>query len=380
MPSHSATVQLTMELIARPSVTPDDAGCQELLIARLEPLGFEIERMRFGNVDNFWALRRGGPGPVVCFAGHTDVVPPGPRERWSADPFEPVIRDGLLYGRGAADMKSGVAAMITAAESFVAANPRYAGAIAFVVTSDEEGRSVDGTRRVVDALKARGQRVEFCVVAEPSSQQVFGDTVRIGRRGSLSGTVAVQGIQGHVAYPDLALNPIHAILPALTELAARRWDEGDAHFPATRFQVSNIHSGTGATNVIPGELNADFNLRWSPQQTLDGLKLAVGAILDRHGLRHAVTWSEASLPYYTPPGKLSSDVSAAVEEVANCRPELSTGGGTSDGRFFGALGAEVVEFGVVNRTIHQIDECCRVEDIDRLHRVYGSVLRRIFGG
>jgi succinyl-diaminopimelate desuccinylase len=380
MPSHSATVQLTMELIARQSVTPDDAGCQEMLIARLEPLGFEIERMRFGKVDNFWALRRGGPGPVVCFAGHTDVVPPGPRERWSADPFDPVIRDGFIYGRGAADMKSGVAAMITAAGSFVAAQPRHSGAIAFVVTSDEEGPSVDGTRRVVEALKARGQRIEYCVVAEPSSQQEFGDTVRIGRRGSLSGTVTVQGIQGHVAYPDRALNPIHAILPALTELDARRWDDGDAHFPATRFQVSNIHSGTGATNVIPGELTAVFNLRWSPQQTLDGLKLAVGAVFDRHGLRHAIHWSEASLPYYTPPGTLTSHVAAAIEEVTGRQPELSTGGGTSDGRFFGALGAEVVEFGVVNRTIHQIDECSRVEEIDRLHRVYEVVLRRIFGG
>jgi succinyl-diaminopimelate desuccinylase len=380
MPGLSTTVELTRQLIARPSVTPDDAGCQELLIARLEPLGFQIERMRFGHVDNFWALRRGEPGPVVCFAGHTDVVPSGPRDRWSAEPFEPVIRDGLLYGRGAADMKSGVAAMITAAESFVAAHPNHAGAIAFVVTSDEEGPSVDGTRRVVEALKARGQRIEYCVVAEPSSQQEFGDTVRIGRRGSLSGTVTVQGIQGHVAYPDRVLNPIHAILPALTELAARRWDEGDAHFPATRFQCSNIHSGTGATNVIPGELTAIFNLRWSPQQTLDGLKLTVGAVFDRHGLRHAIDWSEASLPYYTPPGKLSSQVAAAIEEVLSCRPELSTGGGTSDGRFFGALGAEVVEFGVVNRTIHQIDECCRVDDIDRLHRVYESLLRRLFGG
>ncbi len=280
--------RLTQELIARPSVTPDDAGCQDILIARLKAAGFEVERMRFGEVDNFWALRRGGPGPVVCFAGHTDVVPPGPRERWSADPFEPVIRDGLMYGRGAADMKSGVAAMITAAESFVAANPRFAGAIGFVVTSDEEGPSVDGTRRVVDALRDRGQKVEYCIVAEPSSQQEFGDTVRIGRRGSLSGTVTVQGVQGHVAYPDRALNPIHAILPALTELAARRWDGGDDHFPPTSFQLSNIHAGTGATNVIPGELTAVFNLRWSPKQTLDGLKLAIGGVLDRHGLRHAI--------------------------------------------------------------------------------------------
>jgi succinyl-diaminopimelate desuccinylase len=380
MPELSPTVELTRKLVARPSVTPDDAGCQELLIARLERIGFEIERMRFGNVDNFWALRRGGSGPVVCFAGHTDVVPPGPRERWSADPFEPVIRDGLLYGRGAADMKSGVAAMITAAESFVAANPQFPGAIGFVVTSDEEGPSIDGTRRVVETLKTRGQRIDFCVVAEPSSQQEFGDTVRIGRRGSLSGTVTVQGIQGHVAYPDRAVNPIHAVLPAFTELCERHWDHGNDHFPPTHFQFSNIQAGTGASNVIPGELTALFNLRWSPKQTLDALKLVVGAILDRHGLRHSIHWSEASLPYYTPPGKLSAQVAASIEEVASRRPELSTGGGTSDGRFFGALGAEVVEFGVVNQTIHQIDECCRVEDIDRLRRVYECVLRRLFAG
>ncbi|MEX0733456.1 MAG: succinyl-diaminopimelate desuccinylase [Steroidobacteraceae bacterium] len=376
----SPTVELTKELIARPSITPDDAGCQEILIARLERIGFEVERMRFGDVDNFWALRRGGPGPVVCFAGHTDVVPPGPRARWSADPFEPVIRDGVLYGRGAADMKSGIAAVVTAAEAFIAARPQYPGAIGLVVTSDEEGPSVDGTRRVVERLQERGQRIDCCVVAEPSSQQEFGDTVRIGRRGSLTGLVTVQGIQGHVAYPDRALNPIHAVLPAFAELSTRRWDDGDEHFPPTSFQFSNIQSGTGASNVIPGELTAHFNLRWSPKQTLEGLKIAVGRILDRHGLRHAIDWSEASLPYYTPPGTLSALVAASVEEVAGRRPELSTGGGTSDGRFFGALGAEVVEFGVVNRTIHQIDECCRVEDIDLLHRVYEGILRRAFEG
>lgn len=376
----SPTVALTKELIARRSVTPDDAGCQDILIARLVAIGFEVERMKFGEVDNFWALRRCGPGPVVCFAGHTDVVPPGPRARWSADPFEPVIRDGVLYGRGAADMKSGIAAVVTAAEAFIAARPQYPGAIGLVVTSDEEGPSVDGTRRVVERLQERGQRIDCCVVAEPSSQQEFGDTVRIGRRGSLTGLVTVQGIQGHVAYPDRALNPIHAVLPAFAELSTRRWDDGDEHFPPTSFQFSNIQSGTGASNVIPGELTAHFNLRWSPKQTLEALKIAVGRILDRHELRHAIDWSEASLPYYTPPGTLSALVTAAVEGVAGRRPELSTGGGTSDGRFFGALGAEVVEFGVVNRTIHQVDECCRVEDIDLLHRVYEGILRRAFEG
>ena len=336
--------------------------------------------MRFGNVDNLWAIHRGGDGPLLCFAGHTDVVPPGPREKWTSDPFEPAIRDGLLFGRGSADMKSGVAAMTTAALEFVGARPKYPGAIGFVITSDEEGPSVDGTRRVVDALRERGQRVDYCVVGEPSSQEDFGDTVRIGRRGSLSGRLAVQGIQGHVAYPDRALNPIHAVVPAFAELAARRWDEGNAHFPPTSFQVSNIQSGTGASNVIPGELTAQFNLRWAPVQTLDGLKRAVADTFDRHGLRHAIDWLEASLPYYTAPGALTSLVAAAVHDVAGRTPELSTGGGTSDGRFFGSLGAEVVEFGLLNRTIHQVDECCAIEDIDRLNRVFAGILSRLFAG
>ncbi len=374
------TLELTKELIRCKSVTPDDAGCQALLAGVLEAAGFTVEHMRFGNVDNFWAIHRGGEGPVTCFAGHTDVVPPGPREKWASDPFEPVVRDGLLYGRGAADMKSGVAAMVTAAVSFVRERPRYPGAIAFVITSDEEGRSVDGTRRVVDALARRGQRLAHCIVGEPSSQQAFGDTARIGRRGSLSGRLTLQGVQGHVAYPDRALNPIHAALPAFTELAARKWDSGDAHFPPTSFQVSNVQSGTGATNVIPGELHAVFNLRWSPAQTEDGLKRAVAAVFDRHGLRHSIEWLDAALPYYTAPGRLSGAVRDAVAEVAGVMPELSTGGGTSDGRFFGALGAEVVEFGLLNRTIHQVDECCAVEDIDRLRRVYVGVLSRIFAG
>ncbi len=336
--------------------------------------------MRFGAVDNTWAVHRGGAGPLLCFAGHTDVVPSGPPEKWQSDPFEPAIRDGLLYGRGAADMKSGVAAMVTAAEAFVAGRPRYPGAIGLVLTSDEEGPSVDGTRRVVDSLRERGQGIDYCIVAEPSSQQAFGDTIRIGRRGSLSGQLSVQGIQGHVAYPDRALNPIHAILPPFAELSARRWDEGNAHFPPTSFQLSNIRAGTGATNVIPGELTATFNLRWSTVQTLDGLKAAVHENFDRHGLRYSIDWLEASLPYYTEPGKLTAIVAESVAEVAGTQPELSTGGGTSDGRFFGAAGAEVVEFGLLNRTIHQVNEHCRVEDIDRLHRVYGAILRRAFAG
>ena len=376
----SQTLELTKELIRRRSVTPADAGCQALLAKRLAAAGFSVEHMRFGDVDNLWAVHHGGDGPLACFAGHTDVVPSGPREKWHSDPFEPVVREGLLYGRGAADMKSGVAAMVTAALEFVAARPSYPGSIAFVITSDEEGPAVDGTRRVVEALGSRGQRVAYCIVGEPSSQQAFGDTVRIGRRGSLSGRLTVHGIQGHVAYPDRALNPIHAVLPAFAELAARQWDTGDAHFPPTSFQISNVQSGTGAANVIPGELHAVFNLRWSPVQTLDGLKTVVGAILERHGLGHHVDWLDASMPYYTAPGKLTAAVTAAVAEESGKAPELSTGGGTSDGRFFGALGAEVVEFGLLNRTIHKVDECCAVEDIDRLHRVYAGALRRIFAG
>lgn len=376
----SEALELTKQLIRCPSVTPEDAGCQAILTARLQAAGFEVEPMRFGVVENFWAVHRGGPGPVLCLAGHTDVVPAGPREKWQSGPFEPVVRDGLLYGRGAADMKSGVAAMVTAAEEFLRGRPGYPGSIAFLVTGDEEGRSVDGTRRVVERLRERGQPLDYCLVGEPSSQQAFGDTIRIGRRGSLSGRLRVLGKQGHVAYPDRASNPIHAVLPAFTELAAHRWDDGNAHFPPTGFQLSNLQSGTGATNVIPGELAATFNLRWSPVQTLDGLKQAVAGVLDRHGLQYSIEWLEAALPYYTAPGRFTALVAGAVESVSGVRPELSTGGGTSDGRFFGALGAEVIEFGLSNRTIHQVDECCAVGDIDRLHRVFGEVLRRLFAG
>ncbi len=376
----SSTLDLTRQLLSRASVSPVDGGCQELLIARLEPLGFAVERMRFGDVDNFWALRRAGKGPVFCFAGHTDVVPPGPLEHWQSDPFEPVIRDGYLFGRGAADMKTGLAAMVTATEEFVAAHAQYDGTIAFLITSDEEGPSVDGTRRVVEVLRERGQRIDFCLVGEPSSQQDFGDTIRIGRRGSLSGKLTVHGIQGHVAYPELAENPIHSLAPALAELTARTWDQGSEHFQPTTFQVSNLNAGTGAPNVIPGELKARFNLRWSPAQTLDGLKNTVTGILDRHGLRYTLEWFESGLPFYTPPGALSGMATIAVQEITGRRPVLSTGGGTSDGRFIAPLGAQVVELGVVNQTIHKVDECCRVEDIDLLQRAYVGVLRRVFAG
>lgn len=376
----SPTLELASALVSRPSVSPADAGCQDLLIARLEPLGFAVERMRFGDVDNFWATRRGGPGPVLCFAGHTDVVPPGPLEQWRSDPFTPVVRDGMLYGRGAADMKSGLAAMVTAVEAFLADRPRFAGAIALLITSDEEGPSVDGTRRVAEALAARGERIDWCVVGEPSSQQRFGDTLRIGRRGSLSGRLTVHGVQGHVAYPDRADNPIHRFAPALVELATRRWDEGSEHFQPTSFQVSNLGAGTGAPNVIPGELKARFNLRFCPVQSIEGLQRTVREILDRHGLRHTLEWFVSALPYYSPPGKLAAVAATLIEEMTGRKPELSTGGGTSDGRFLAPLGAEVLELGVVNATIHMIDECCPVQDLESLHRVYHGLMARLLGG
>ena len=373
----SSALDLTRQLVSRASVSPADGGCQELLIARLEPLGFAVERMRFGEVDNFWALRRGGPGPVLCFAGHTDVVPPGPLEQWQSDPFQPVIRDGKLFGRGAADMKSGLAAMVASTEEFVAAHAQFNGSIAFLITSDEEGPSVDGTRRVVEVLRERGQRIDYCLVGEPSSLQVFGDTIRIGRRGSLSGRLIVHGIQGHVAYPDRADNPIHRFAPALVELTTHVWDSGNEHFQPTTFQVSNLNAGTGAPNVIPGELKARFNLRWSPAQTPEGLKQAITAILDRHQLRFSLEWYESGMPYYSPPGKLAAAAVAAVREISGRTPELSTGGGTSDGRFIAPMGAEVIELGIVNETIHMIDECCRIEDLETLQRVYQAVLTRL---
>jgi succinyl-diaminopimelate desuccinylase len=373
----SSALDLTRQLVSRASVSPADDGCQELLIARLEPLGFAVERMRFGDVDNFWALRRGGPGPLLCFAGHTDVVPPGPIDQWQSDPFQPVIRDGRLFGRGAADMKSGLAAMVTAAAEFVAAHAQFNGSIAFLITSDEEGPAVDGTRRVVEVLRERGQRIDYCLVGEPSSLQVLGDAIRIGRRGSLSGRLIVHGVQGHVAYPDRADNPIHRVAPALVELTTRVWDSGSEHFQPTSFQVSNLNAGTGAPNVIPGELNARFNVRWSPAQTREGLKEAITGILDSHHLRYSLEWYESGMPYYSPPGKLAAAAVAAVREICGRTPELSTGGGTSDGRFIAPMGAEVIELGLVNETIHMIDECCRVEDLEMLRRVYQDLLTRL---
>jgi succinyl-diaminopimelate desuccinylase len=372
----SQTLELTRNLMARRSVTPADEGCQDLMAARLAALGFEIERLRYGSVENFWA-KRGNGGPVFCFAGHTDVVPTGPLEEWRTDPFVPSIRDGLLYGRGAADMKSGLAAMITATEEFVGAHPGHKGSIAYLITSDEEGPSVDGTKRVVETLAARGERIDWCVVGEPSSEQQIGDTIKVGRRGSFSGRLTVHGIQGHVAYPQFAENPVHTLAPALAELTSRVWDQGTEHFQPTSFQVSNLNAGTGAPNVIPGELKARFNLRYSPVQTLEGLKDVVEGILRRHGVRFTIEWYVSGEPFYTQPGLLSDAVGAAVQEVTGAKPKLSTGGGTSDGRFIAPLGAQVVELGVVNATIHKVNECVRVAEIDALHRIYVNLLRNL---
>ncbi len=372
----ASAVDLTRALIARASVSPQDGGCQALLIERLAAIGFSVETLRFGPVDNFWA-RRGGEGPLLCFAGHTDVVPAGALEQWSSDPFEPVIRDGWLYGRGAADMKSGLAAMVAACEEFLARHRNPRGSIGFLITSDEEGPSVDGTRRVVEVLKARGERIDWCVVGEPSSETQLGDTIKIGRRGSLSGRLTVQGTQGHIAYPHLADNPVHALAPALAELVARTWDHGNAHFQPTSFQVSNLTAGTGAPNVIPGELKVRFNLRFSTEHSVESLQATVESILNRHRIKYTLDWFVSGLPFLTAPGVMTETLSRVVREELGVTPKLSTGGGTSDGRFIAPMGAQVIEFGVVNATIHKIDERVWVDDIDRLQRVYLRLLESL---
>ena len=372
----SATLDLTQELIARNSVTPADEGCQQLLATRLAAIGFSIEHLRYANVDNLWAVRGTGK-PLLCFAGHTDVVPTGPLEEWSSNPFKPEIREGVLYGRGAADMKSGLAAMVTAAEAFVAENPKHRGAIAFLITSDEEGPSIDGTKRVVETLMERGTNIDWCIVGEPSSDKLTGDMIKIGRRGSLSGRLTVHGVQGHIAYPQLAENPVHSFAPALAELTNHVWDQGNEHFQPTSFQISNLNAGTGAPNVIPGELKARFNLRYSPVQTIAGLQASVEQILVRHGVRYTLDWYVSGEPFYTQQGKLLAGVSAAVKKVTGGAPALSTGGGTSDGRFIARMGAEVVELGVPNASIHKVNESVRVADIDTLHTIYLQALRNL---
>lgn len=372
----SATLELARQLIRLDSVTPRDQGCQELMIARLEAIGFRVERMRFGDVDNFWA-RRGGDGPLVCFAGHTDVVPTGPLEQWDSPPFEPTVRNGLLYGRGAADMKASLAAFVTACEDFIALHPGHPGSIALLITSDEEGVAVDGSVKVVDALEARGETIDYCIVGEPTSDQALGDTIKNGRRGSLSGQLIVHGIQGHIAYPHLAKNPVHLMAPALAELAATRWDEGNAFFPPTSWQVSNIHAGTGASNIIPGHCEIRFNFRFSPESSAESLKERVCAILDRHGLGYELHWQLSGQPFLTQPGKLTDALGRAIAAVAGRQVELSTTGGTSDGRFIKRIARELVEFGPVNATIHKLNECVEVADIEPLSAIYRRTLEQL---
>lgn len=377
MPTLSPTLELACELIRRASVTPADEGCQQLMMARLAAAGFAVEPMRIEDVENFWA-RRGGEGPVLCFAGHTDVVPTGPQEAWQHPPFAAFVDEqGMLRGRGAADMKGSLAAMIVAVERFVAEHPQHKGAIAFLITSDEEGPALHGTQAVVERLRERGERLDWCIVGEPSSTAQVGDVVKNGRRGSLNGKLRILGKQGHVAYPHLARNPIHLAAPALAELAAEPWDAGNAFFPPTTFQISNIQSGTGANNVIPGELSALFNFRFSTESTVEGLRQRVETILDKHGLNWQIDWSLSGLPFLTEPGELLDAVAASIRAVTGRDTEASTSGGTSDGRFIATLGTQVVELGPVNATIHQIDEQVLASDLDLLTEIYYQTLVRL---
>ena len=370
------SLALAKQLIAEASVTPDDQNCQQLLAERLQAIGFEIEAMPFGDTRNLWA-RRGRSAPLVCFAGHTDVVPPGPLEKWASPPFAPTERDGRLYGRGAADMKTSIACFVTACERWVAEHPEHNGSIALLITSDEEGDAFDGTTRVVDVLRQRGETIDYCIVGEPTAVSALGDTIKNGRRGSLSGSLTVKGKQGHIAYPHLAANPIHAAAPALAELAAIEWDAGNAYFPPTGFQISNIHAGTGATNVIPGTLEVKFNFRFSTESTAESLQQRVQAVLDAHGLDYDLQWSLSGLPFLTEAGRLTEIAQQAVAEVCGVTAELSTTGGTSDGRFIKAIAKELIELGPCNESIHQIDENVKLDDIPRLSAVYEQMLRRL---
>lgn len=373
----SAVFDLACALIGRASVTPDDAGCQDLLATRLSASGFVCERLRYGKVDNLWATHGSG-GRVLVFLGHTDVVPSGPPETWTSPPFEPTVRDGRLYGRGAADMKSSVAAMCVALERFVARHPDHPGTVALLVTSDEEGIALDGVRRVAATFVERGQRVDWCVVGEPSSRARLGDLIRVGRRGSLTGRLRVAGVQGHVAYPEKARNPIHAFAPALAELISIRWDEGDSAFPPTSFQVSNIGAGTGADNVIPGDLTVTFNFRFGVASSAEGLIGRVEALLQRHGLAFDLVWHRSGEPFVTAEGPLRVAVTASIRETCGLEPEVSTGGGTSDGRFIAPLGAEVVELGPCNESIHKVDESIALGELDALPALYERIVERAF--
>ncbi|WP_010092047.1 succinyl-diaminopimelate desuccinylase [Burkholderia ubonensis] len=376
----SATLALTEQLIARASVTPDDQHCQQIMTERLAALGFDIETIASHGVTNLWAVKRGAAGrdgKLLAFAGHTDVVPTGPLEQWTSPPFIPAHRDGKLYGRGAADMKTSLAGFVVATEEFVAAHPNHRGSIAFLITSDEEGPATDGTVKVVELLETRGERLDYCIVGEPTSTAELGDVVKNGRRGSMSGELIVKGVQGHIAYPHLAKNPIHLLAPALAELAAEQWDEGNEYFPPTTWQVSNLHAGTGATNVIPGHADLLFNFRFSTASTVEGLQARVHAILDKHGLDYELNWSISGLPFLTPRGELSNALETAIRAETGITTELSTTGGTSDGRFIARICPQVIEFGPPNGSIHKIDEHIEVRFIDPLKNVYRRVLEQL---
>ena len=369
-------VALAYELIRRPSVTPEDAGCQDLLAEHLATLGFLIEPLPFNEVTNLWA-RRGTQKPLFCFAGHTDVVPPGPLDQWHSNPFEPEIRNGLLYGRGACDMKGELAAMITATEAFVREHPDHWGSIAFLITSDEEGPAADGTVQVVETLKARNEQIDYCLVGEPSSHIRLGDTIKNGRRGSINGFLKVIGKQGHVAYPQRALNPLHAFAPVLAELVVEEWDHGNDFFPPTSFQMANLNVGTGAENVIPGTLSAQFNLRFSTELDADTIKRRVKAILDKEGFDYELSWRLSGNPFLTPAGALVNAACTAVAEVTGGETSLSTSGGTSDGRFIAPTGAQVLELGAINATIHQVNECVGTDELDQLSAIYQRILEKL---
>jgi len=373
---HKGALALSQQLISCRSLTPDDSGCQEILIGRLNKIGFNIEKIQSNGVENIWA-RRGTTAPVLCFAGHTDVVPTGPLDQWESDPFAPTIRDGKLYGRGAADMKSSLAAFITAIESFVHLHPNHSGSIALLITSDEEGPAVDGTVRVVDLLKKREEKIDYCIVGEPTCLNQLGDTIKNGRRGSLSGMLTIKGIQGHIAYPHLAKNPVHLAAPCIAELAQTEWDCGNEYFPPTTWQISNISGGTGVTNVIPGEVEVIFNFRFSTASTVKLLQNKVHQILDKHGLKYNLDWSLSGKPFLTPKGDLVDAVNDSINKVMNVRPELSTSGGTSDGRFIAEICPQVVEFGPINATIHKINECVEVADIEKLSEIYQGTIENL---
>ena len=372
------TLELTQQLIARRSVTPVDDGCQALIAERLRPAGFVAETIATNGVTNAW-LRRGSEAPVFVFAGHTDVVPSGPLDKWSSDPFKPTIRNGTLFGRGAADMKSSVAAFVVAAEQFVTENAAHRGSIALLLTSDEEGPATDGTVKVVEALRSRGEKIDYCIVGEPTSVSALGDTIKNGRRGSLSGRLVVSGIQGHVAYPELVRNPVHQVAPALAELSAECWDNGNEFFPPTSFQISNVHAGTGALNVVPGSCEIDFNLRFAPVSDAESLKARIESILRKHGLDFSVQWTLGARPFMTPPGDLSSSIMRAISEVTGRKPDISTTGGTSDGRFISTFCPQVIEFGPTNASIHKIDEHIAVSDLEPLKDVYRRTLELLLG-